>query len=266
MNFRAHTRLTSLTTCLLCLFYSSTAFSGYKAFMDPRSMAMGGTGVASATKFNASSHNPALIAFNRGSKPDKIYISASVGTREIHNSNLNQDVLDYQNSSLKQDFLVAVAEADATDSRVSGDKLNKFLKDKNMSSYRSDEYNAFSLLVDTDPVTINFFTRREIREMSVFLNNESSLITEIMNTLEDPNTELTISNVSDALTSSVESTYFEISEFGTTVATTNVYDYNMPFAWGFTPKLIQFQGSHILKLVDAYDINNPPQSNLGKAN
>jgi hypothetical protein len=47
-------------------------------------MAMGGTGVAASTKFNASSHNPALIAFNRGNKPDKIHISASLGTRELH--------------------------------------------------------------------------------------------------------------------------------------------------------------------------------------
>ena len=56
-------------------------------------MAMGGTGVASSTKFNASAHNPALIAFNRGDKPDKIYISSSLGTREIYNENLNDDIL-----------------------------------------------------------------------------------------------------------------------------------------------------------------------------
>jgi hypothetical protein len=63
--------------------------------------------------------------------------------------------------------------------------------------------------------------------------------------------------------SSVDSTYFNFSEFGATVATTNVIDYNMPISWGFTPKLIQFNSSHISKelysdeIDDQYNVNNP---------
>ncbi|WP_231878744.1 hypothetical protein, partial [Oleiphilus sp. HI0125] len=63
---------------------SAQTIAGYRTLLDPRSMAMGGTGAAAATKFNASLHNPALIAFNRGSKPDRLYLSASMGARELY--------------------------------------------------------------------------------------------------------------------------------------------------------------------------------------
>ena len=125
--------------CVLSLTYSTSALSGYKTFLDPRSMAMGGTGVASATKFNASAHNPALIAFNRGNKPDKIHISTNTGLRQLYGEKLNADVLEFQNSSLQSDFLEAINEKDLADIRETGDKYSAFLKEKDMSSYRSDE-------------------------------------------------------------------------------------------------------------------------------
>lgn len=248
-------------TCFFLVCFSSQALSGYKAFLDPRSMAMGGTGVAASTKFNASSHNPALIAFNRGNKPDKIYISASTGVRELHNEDLNKDVLEYQNSSLEPDFIEAVISSDLSLARELGDKLKQILKEKQYSSYRSDEMTSFSLLADTKPVTINAFFRREVREMSVFIDRDSGTIEAALEQIENNGT--TPSKIAEDLLSSVDSTYFNFSEFGATVATTNVIDYNMPISWGFTPKLIQFNSSHISKelysddIDDQYDVNNP---------
>lgn len=217
-------------------------------------MAMGGTGVASSTKFNASSHNPALIAFNRGDKPDKIYISSSLGTRELYNETLNSDILAYQDSEIEEDFIKAVQSGDLADTRIEADRLRSILRKSNYSSYRSDEMNAFSLLVDTEPVTINVFTRRELREMTIFLNRDEELINQAIERMEDGEP---LGNITDGLSSSIDSTYFDFTEFGATVATTNVIDYNMPISWGFTPKLIQYNASHISNKINEYDVNDP---------
>jgi len=269
MRFKALPGLARLQCLLLLgLCYSSVAFSGYRTFLDPRSMAMGGTGVAASTKFNASSHNPALIAFNRGNKPDKIHISASLGTRELHNYDLENDIRNYQESDTEKDFLDAVETAtdtpeDINKVRTTGEKLKKTLKAMNLSSYREDETSAFSLLVDTNPVTINFFTRREIREMITILDIDDNVISTTINSFLDPdNVELPGGNLDVRIEPTVDSTYFEIKEFGATVATTNVYDYNMPIAWGFTPKLIEMNGSHISTKISDYDVANPVEERI----
>tara|TARA_R110001592_G_scaffold7032_2_gene39449 strand:- start:15470 stop:16714 length:1245 start_codon:yes stop_codon:yes gene_type:complete len=239
--------------------------SGYKAFLDPRSMAMGGTGVAAATKFNASAHNPALIAFNRGDKPDKIYISSSLGTRELYNVDLNSDILEYQNSGIETDFIKAVraGPSNLTEARIEADRLRAILNDKEFSSYRSDEMTAFSLLVDTEPVTINVFTRREIRDMTVIVNRDNETIDLALELLEEGSL---VGDITNDLRSSVDSTYFDFSELGASVATTNVIDYNMPISWGFTPKLIQYRASHISKKITDYDVNNPDQPFVSESN
>lgn len=248
-------RLFFLLSSAILLSYSSFVFSGYKAFLDPRSMAMGGTGVAASTKFNASAHNPALIAFNKGEKPDKIYASVSTGIRELYKETLTKDILEYQNSSAEEDFINAVIGSDLPEARIQGARLKSLLEDKNYSSYRSDEMKSFSLLVDTLPVTINAFFREELRQMSVFVNKDSDTIDLALDLLEkqDGNT----SRIADFINSSIETTHFNLTEFGVTVATTNVIDYNMPISWGFTPKLIQFSSSYISRKINDYDVNNP---------
>ena len=224
-------------------------------------MAMGGTGVASSTKFNASAHNPALIAFNRGDKPDKIYISSSLGTREIYNENLNDDILDYQDSGIEEDFREAVqssSQSSPNEAKLEAERLKAILNDKHLSSYRSDEMTSFSVLVDTDPVTINAFARRTLRKITVIRDRDSAEIDKIID--EISNGSISPGDPVQRLISSVDSTAFDFSELGATVATTNVIDYNMPISWGFTPKLIEFKASHISKKILDYDVNNPEDS------
>lgn len=224
-------------------------------------MAMGGTGVASSTKFNASAHNPALIAFNRGDKPDKIYISSSLGTREIYNENLNDDILDYQDSGIEEDFREAVqssSQSSPNEAKLEAERLKAILNDKHLSSYRSDEMTSFSVLVDTDPVTINAFARRTLRKITVIRDRDSAEIDKIID--EISNGSVSPGDPVQRLISSVDSTAFDFSELGATVATTNVIDYNMPISWGFTPKLIEFKASHISKKILDYDVNNPEDS------
>ena len=102
-------------------------------------MALGGTGAASASKFNASYHNPALIAFNRGDKPDKIHISTSQGLREIYTGDLEKKLLSFQNSDLTEDLL------DASNGSSLDEILDRIipyytaLNDLNLESYRKDE-------------------------------------------------------------------------------------------------------------------------------
>ncbi|KZY34288.1 MULTISPECIES: conjugal transfer protein TraF [unclassified Oleiphilus] len=265
MNFRSTFSLSNFAICLVCLAYSSTALSGYKVFLDPRSMAMGGTGVASASKFNASAHNPALIAFNRGDKPDKIYLAINSGQRQLYGESFNSDVLDYQNSPIEQDFINAANSGDISDTRDTAKLLKDSLSEKSFSSYRSDEMHNFNLLVDTDPLTINFYTRREIRKVSTILNKDAATIDDIVRQVET--TGLAESTgIEDLLSSSVESTQFDYEEMGATVATTNVIDYNMPISWGFTPKLIQFNASQVSRPLDEYDVNNAPADRPSDSN
>jgi len=266
MNFRSTFSLSKLLICALSMVYSTSALSGYKAFLDPRSMAMGGTGVASATKFNASAHNPALIAFNRGTKPDKIYLAINNGQRQLYGESLNTDVLAYQNSGAEQAFVDAVRSGDISDTRDTGEQLKKSLQNINFSSYRSDEMHNFNLLVDTDPLTINFYTRREIRRVNTILNKDSEVIDAIILAVENSTTGILGVDTEGRLTSSVESTYFDYEEMGATVATTNVIDYNMPISWGFTPKLIQFNASQVRKDITNYDVNNAPAQQPSDSN
>ena len=267
MIFKPSFRSVRLLGALILTIFSIQALAGYRIFLDPRSMAMGGTGVAAATKFNASAHNPALIAFNRGDKPDKVYININSGQRQLYGEDFNKDVIEMQNSDLEETFVKSIDNDENLDTvKEKADNFSRFLQSKHMSSYRSDEMNAFSLLVDTDPITINFFTRREQRDMLLIRDRDTGFIYEAV--IPEYETQAfnstTLSNLESKLLTSVDATHFDWSEMGATVATTNVIDYNMPISWGFTPKLIQFHASHIVTQIEEYDTNFPPvaQSSL----
>lgn len=237
----------------LSLCIGAQAFAGYRTMLDPRSMAMGGTGAAAATKFNASYHNPALIAFNRGSNPDRLFASASFGARELYNTDWDNNLLEFQDSNIVEDY----------DNNATADnaiRVRESLRDLNMESYRKDETSLFSLLIDTDPVTLNFYTRRDIREMTVIRNRDESLLTERINDANNGGSNT--GSLGDSMVSTVDNTYVDISEFGVTVATTNVISYNMPISWGFTPKLMEIRGSHRGERVLDYDPKNPPDKRV----
>ncbi len=248
MKFRSLTAIFLLFT----LGYSTLAVAGYRTFLDPRSMSMGGTGVASSTKFNASFHNPALIAFNRGDKPDKIYISASLASREIYTNNLEEAVNRFKDEDAVDDFTEAL-----NNELEPALRYQALMEELDQESFRIDDTAAFSLLVDTQPVTINFFTKRDIREMTVIRNNDRALIDQAIEDMRNGD-EVDTGEITDP-ESRVENTYFEISEFGVTVATTDVIDYNMPISWGFTPKLFEIRGSHLATPIEDFDLTSPPE-------
>lgn len=237
----------------LCI--GTNAFAGYRTMLDPRSMAMGGTGAAAATKFNASYHNPALIAFNRGASPDRLFTSASFGARELYNTDWEDTLNKFQNSNVVEDY-------DNSSTVENAIRVREGLRDINMESYRKDETSLFSLLVDTDPVTLNFYTRRDIREMTVIRNRDEALIEELIDEVNRGETR--VGSLDDSMVSTVDNTYVDISEFGVTVATTNVISYNMPISWGFTPKLIEIRGSHRGERVLDYNPDTPPDKRVSK--
>jgi F plasmid transfer operon, TraF, protein len=246
---------------LLILCTSSHALSGYRTLLDPRSMAMGGTGAASATKFNASLHNPALIAFNRGSKLDRVHISASLGARELYSNDWQSDLSAFQNSGLVEDFDIALGGTDA-EAIAAADNLREGLRGINLEGYRKDETSVFSLLVDTLPVTLNFYTRRDIRELTTIRNRDEALISEkISGKVSGTGAQ---NDFEQRMNSTVDNTYIDISEFGVSVATTNVISYNMPISWGFTPKLIEMRGSHRAENVMTYNPSTPPDKRVSK--
>lgn len=260
MNSRALKGIAALL--FLCL--GSDVFAGYRSYLDPRSMAMGGAGVASSTKFNASFHNPALIAFSRGDKPDKIYIHTSFGARELYDHDFQDDVREFQDSDVLDDFVEAVRDDNAPNNDElirSAEALKSRLRAINLNGYRADETTAFSLMVDTKPVTINFYTTRDIREMVTIRARDEALIDQyVEDRIND--SDRPIADLSDTFQSSVDNTYYEIREFGVTVATTNVIEYNMPISWGFTPKWIQINGSHISDPLQEYDVSSPPDRRI----
>ncbi|TNC81059.1 MAG: hypothetical protein C9356_10690 [Oleiphilus sp.] len=241
---------------LLCLCFET--FAGYRTYLDPRSMALGGTGVASATKFNASYHNPALIAFNRGDKPDKIYISASQGLREIHTGDFEKELTSFQNSGLTSDFIETVENGSDQEILEVGNRYRDALRNMNLTSYRKDELSAFNLLADTRPITVNFYVRSDYREMTTIRNLDETLLEATLERADDPEQSGNSSVIGNKLSSTVDDTTYQLTEFGGTVATTNVIDYNIPISWGFTPKLIQINASHQARKLAGYSLNNRP--------
>ena len=238
---------------LLTLFLCTDAFAGYRTLLDPRSMAMGGTGAAAATKFNASFHNPALIAFNRGSKPDKIYVSASFGARELYGDDMEKSLQNFRDSRVIQEF----AQEGTLEAAYN---VREGIRGLNMQSYRKDETSVFNILVDTNPVTLNFYTRRDIREITTLRNRDESLLAEVIETIKDNGPQA--SNLIPLTNSTADNTYVDISEFGVTVATTNVISHNMPVSWGFTPKLVEIRGSHRAESIFSYNTKNPPDKRV----
>ena len=275
MNVRALSGL--IATAFL--FYSHIALSGTRTFLDPRSMSMGGAGVASSTKFNASYHNPAMIAFNRGERPDKVYISASLGAREIYNHDMEDAVRAYQvnGSEIEQAFIDAFEsngeegdEGGQTDQELEEIRqeqlqvthtLQNRLRDIHLVSYRQDETSAFSLLVDTRPVTMNFYTRIDRREMMVIRNTDDWLMQQAIDLANEvPDTEPLPPELAKILSSSVDYVTFEIREFGVTAGSTAVVAYNMPVSWGFSPKLMHMNASHFRTGLREFDPANPSYS------
>lgn len=258
MSFKSFSYLIAI----ILFAYSSAAISGYRTFLDPRSMAMGGTGVAASTKFNASYHNPALIAFNRGEKPDKIYISTSLGIREIYNYDLEGDIQEY----LDQDFVTKMD--DLAGNRAAIDELestarayDSYMSSINLNSYRSDETAAFNLLVDTRPVTMNFYARQDTRKITTIVYEDQGLALDKVQELRETGGTR---KFEDELISGVNDTLFELSEFGVTVATTDVITYNMPISWGYTAKLFEMRGSHIRTSFEEYDLTSPPTPEISR--
>lgn len=269
MNVRALSGL--IATALL--FYSHGALSGTRSFLDPRSMAMGGAGVASSTKFNASYHNPAMIAFSRGESPDKIYISANLGAREIYDHKLEDTVRAYQanQNEIETNFVDAFEREDTEEDEELSEEireeqltaayaLRNRLRDINMDSYRQDETSAFSLLVDTRPVTINFYTRIDRREIMVVRNTDEELIQRGIDLATGVSDTPMPAELAQQLTSSVDYVTFETREFGVSAGSTGVVAYNMPVSWGFTPKLMHMNASHFRTGIREFDPANPSYS------
>ena len=114
---------------------------------------------------------------------------------------------------------------------------------------------AFNILADTLPVTLNFYLRSDYREMTVIRNLDDELLSGIISQAEagiTPN----FTRIGTDISSTVDDTTYKITEFGVTVATTNVIDYNIPISWGFTPKLHQVNASHTARKIEGYDLNN----------
>ncbi len=277
MNVRA---LASLIVIALFI-YVPTALSGSRIFLDPRSMAMGGAGVASATKFNASHHNPALIAFNRGERPDKVYMSANLGARELYDHEFEDALADYQfnDHEIERNFLerfefgAGSGEGDSDEgltpdeqeqrrrNRVAAaEALREKILGLNLKSYRKDETKGFSILADTRPITINVYHREDVREMYVIRYTDEALIQQAIDIANEvPDTPPFGPDLEDQLTSSVDATYFKMRELGVTVASTEVIAYNMPVSWGFTPKWIQINGAHERTRLREFDPAIPPE-------
>lgn len=250
---------------LLFLAISHQAYAGYRVFLDPRAMALGGSGVAASTKFNASFHNPALIAFSKGDKPDKIYLSVSQGLRETKDTDFERAIEKFQNDGSFNNFVNSVPSA--SNNREIAQQIYDYrdtLRQLDLSSYRKDETVSFSLLADTQPLTINFFVREDQREIFTIRNQDEALLGQVYDEAVNSSSKIGLPDFEKELGSSVDEVFFELKEFGATVATTNVIEYNIPISWGFTPKLIEMHGAHSSAPLQSYDLGNPPVRQISR--
>lgn len=92
---------------------------------DPRSMAMGGAGVASARSYNATIFNPALLVSSQSSDDWKFYFRPYLGARLLDRDNFLDALDDYQDSNSEDEFdrLLDIAKRDFAAGLISADDL-----------------------------------------------------------------------------------------------------------------------------------------------
>lgn len=127
-KFRGGIRRSSLlslgVTCGLLGFVPSSAAVSFLSF-DPRSMAMGGAGVASARSYNATIFNPALLVSSQSSDDWKFYFRPYLGARLLDRDNFLDALDEYQDSNSEDEFdrLLEIAKRDFAAGLITADDL-----------------------------------------------------------------------------------------------------------------------------------------------
>ena len=101
---------------LLVLFSAQAAALPFQS-IDPRSLAMGGTGTASGTSANASFMNPALLAAAREDEDFSLELPIVSG-RFTDKDNLLKEIDNYQNNNLESNLTNAINDFKASPSNV----------------------------------------------------------------------------------------------------------------------------------------------------
>ncbi len=89
-----------IATCVLTINCHAASFTSF----DPRSMAMGGTGVASAKPYNAAFFNPALLRHESLGWHERWFSRVAVGARLIDRENFIDSLDSYQAVDYEQNF------------------------------------------------------------------------------------------------------------------------------------------------------------------
>lgn len=230
-----------LTVSTLGLLMGSAAITAapYAAF-DPRSLGMGGAGVAAGTSANAVFLNPSLLAVKRS---EKFSLDLPVGARLSDPGNLLDAVDGFKNSGPVTDFRNAIeayqADGNATNTAAvedTGDALMENLQSISGKAMQAEGNGAVVVGVPGETLGFSVFANAYVIGGTVGRIGDEDL-NAIQQAIDAADGGSTVTDPTDSLTSSVDARFATVAETGVGLATR--FESLGGLAVGITPKFVQ---------------------------
>lgn len=233
-----------LMTATLLTVAGRAAALPFAAF-DPRSLAMGGTGVASATGGNASFYNPALL----GSpfRDDNFAVELPIVQAEYYDpDNLRTAARDFSDADYVNKLSNAIDQFNVQPTTANGDQVIQSANDL-ISGLRSISDKSMQLNVDAAFVVAKPSPRLGLAlyvnawvlggGVGHFTSHDNQLIDSIINNVKNAQS---VTDPQNSLTSNVEARLAALGEVGVSIAR-RVNLFGQDLAVGITPKFVRVQ-------------------------
>lgn len=213
---------------------------------DPRSLAMGGTGVASGTSGNASFYNPALLG--APFKDDHFSLELPVVQAEYYDpDNLVKAAKDFRNADYVNAFSNAVATYNSSPTTANGtavvDSARNLISGLNSISDKALQLDGNVAFVVAKPgrrlgMSLYFNAWVVGGGVGHFSSNDRNLINNVISDVTSGNTQVV--DPTNLLTSTVEARLALIGELGVSMAR-QIRIYGQSLSVGITPKYVRVQ-------------------------
>lgn len=233
-----------LAVTLLTAAYRAAALP-FTSF-DPRSLAMGGTGVASATSGNASFYNPALLSASF--QDDNFAVELPIVKAEYYDPhNLRTAAQDFNNADYVNNLSNAIGQYKANPGTATGNQViksaNDLINGLNSISDKQMQLDIDAAFVVARPgraLGLSLYFNAWVLGGGVghFTQADENAIKQVIN--EVNNNSLNVTDPTNNLTSSVDARLAGIAEVGISVSRQfNLFGQDI--AVGITPKYVRVQ-------------------------
>jgi hypothetical protein len=257
-------------------FCSSQVFAAPNNFSDARSIAMGGTGVASSSRTGASFFNPAMLAINQDNSWDGFgLILPSISAHAADEEQVIKRILDYQDSETFETLQNSVnalnaADPDDIEGTVSAlvstatavveaaEQFNRDLVDLNQDAVRAQMGLGAALVIPGQSLSVSVFTNGTVKSTATMDYEDQDLYEfyrdealKIANGDADALKNLSVPSIND-LQSSGSVIAAAKAEIG--IAFAREFEIqDRRYALGISPKLQTFRAYDYLANIETFD-------------